>query len=226
MTRNLSTLGAALAAILAMCTTTWAAIAEGAEFHSDGAPTALVGLGETNLSFDGGKITCKGAEYSGEQTGTTSSTLKLIPGKMSCTGFGNANVTIHWNGCYLVHQISVDVGPPLRYTARVELFCPTTEGGVKDEVVITAVEFGVPKCTIQIPAQVVESGGTYTNGEVEGAKDITIDYSIATLQYSQKAGEGLGKCANALGTKNGGYTGEVTVSGRNSKSEPTSIWVE
>jgi opacity protein-like surface antigen len=226
MIHNLKMLGLALIACFAMsAVAASAASAEPAEFYSDGAPTSLIGSGESVFTLDGGKITCEEIEYAGELAKSTSPTLELIPTKSNCTGFGSANPEIDWNGCYIAHTASVDLTVPPRLTSHVGLSCPVTTG-VEDEIVITLFELGVKKCSIHIPGQISETGATLTNGEVEGSSDITVDYHITDLKYTQEAGEGIGKCANASGTKNGKLTGEVTVSGYNEESKPTSIWVK
>jgi hypothetical protein len=223
MTLNPIALFACICAVLAL----GAEPAAGAEFHSDGSPTGISGIStaETSFVFDGGTVTCKEASYTGEQVATTASELKLVPSTSGCAGFGLSSAVIDWNGCYLVHRVTVDLGPPVRLTARVEIACPSTPLK-KDEVEITVITAGLTSCIVHIPSQTIESGGTYTNGELGGIKNFAVDYSSGSLQYTQTPGEGLAKCASAAGTKNGAISGQALISGRNEKKEATSVWVE
>ncbi len=223
MTRNPLVLLACMCAVAAVN----AGPAAGAEFHSDGSPTTLSGhsTAETSFSFDGGTVTCKEASYSGEQATATASELKLVPSTSECAGFGLSSAWIDWNGCYLRHTVTVDVGPPIRLTNHVEIVCPTTPQK-KDEIEITIITAGLTSCIVHIPSQLIESGGTFTNGELGGVRNFTVDYSTSSLQYTQSPGEGLSKCASAVGTKNGVVSGQALITGQNGKKEATSIWVE
>jgi hypothetical protein len=203
------------------------ALAEAAEFHSDGSPTLISGsqLGESAWEFDGGKASCKKGEYSGEQVETSVSVLQLFPAYKECTGFGFP-AEVDMNGCKITLRAAVDLGPPVKITPKYAIDCPLTESTKNDEIEITIIVLGVRACTIQIPEQTIESAGTLTNGEVKGTKDITSKISISKLKYAQKAGEGANKCANASGTENGKYIDEVTLTGRNEGGGATNIWVE
>ena len=220
MMRNL-VIAMAVAAVCAV----GAASACAAEFHTDG-PAFVKGTSvtETSFTFDVGTVTCEAASFTGEQASTASPVLKLVPSTSGCTGPGFSIVEVDWNGCYQPHRITFDPGPPSRFTNRIEISCPTTMFK-KDEVEITFFTLGVRTCTVHIPEQTIESGGVYTNGEAEGVKNFTTDYSVSTLQYSQVAGGGV-PCANASGTKNGTMTGQVLVTATNEKKAATSIWVE
>jgi hypothetical protein len=228
MNRKLKAFGLAVVACGALMIAMSApASAEVAKFNSDGSPTLISGsqLGESTWEFDGGKVSCKKAEYSGEQAEKSVTVLQLLPAYKECTGFGFP-AEVDMNGCKITLRATVDLGPPVKITPQYGIDCPLTESTKKDEIEITIIVLGVRACTIQIPEQTFESAGTLTNGEAKGTKDITSKISISKLKYTQKAGEGASKCANASGTENGKYTDEVTLTGRNEGGGATSIWVE
>jgi hypothetical protein len=236
MTRNVKAFGLALVASLAMSAmVASAAQAESFWFTSEVASTTLTGSQKAaffdKFKTDSGTVTCEKITYTGSQTGTTASTITIIPKYEECE-VGGVSLIIDMNGCDYVFTQHTKV-ETTKYTVTTKIECPTTAGGVTDEIKITIVPpGGTRKCTINIPEQTIATGTTLTNGTngATGKADLTADISINSafaatggITYSETAGTGTGACTTKNDTANGTYIGEATINGENAAGEAKNI---
>jgi hypothetical protein len=180
-----------------------------AELHSGSASgtTYLTGdqLGTNQWDLESGSLKCGGVTMKSQYSGTTAKEVTFTDVTYSaCTAFGlTAHIDMMDCG-YLV--VGGDVT-----TGVLHLFCPTTAGGVTDEVTITPTQGGVAICHIDIPEQTINLN-IHNKAGAEGNPD---DIEIAppgggiTYRVTQTAG-GL-KCGTNGLKHDGKYTGSTTV---------------
>jgi hypothetical protein len=226
MIRKLKRLGISLIAAFAMSSVVAsAASAEAFWFKTDGSAlstTTLTGsqVGQNVFEVDAGKLTCSTVTYSGSISGNTATTFTINPHYTGCVSFGTFPSTVTMNSCrYVIHT---DTKSGTEYHATTTIEC---DGN--DEIIVTAkTAAGVVKCVTHIPPQNLGTGKSFKNIIKNGIAILTIIDLILNLKYSQKEGEGLGKCPNALNTTNGKYSGSGELEGRNAAGEATALWVE
>lgn len=108
---------------------------------------------------DTGKVECTGANFSGEFSGSSVTSIALVPSYSGCVALGFA-ATITTNGCNYV----------IRAAGTIDLECPNG----KDIVIDTAFSL----CNFTIPSQTGLSSISYANGSVDGKTDITATLDI------------------------------------------------
>ena len=198
MIRKFKFLGLALVAVFAM-SAVGASAASAAELHSESAPVTITGTQHTPNGFDVqfGLVNCTTADYNATTTGTTDTTITLVPIFDGCT-FAGVATTVDTNGChFLLHVTSATQG-----TVTVEC-----EPG--KEITVT----GGNKCTVHVPSQDVGTV-TLTNTGAGATREITAHLGgITGITYSQTPGTAaVGKCTS-LTTSAGKYTGTATFTG-------------
>ncbi len=240
MTRNLKMLGLALVAVFALSVVLGqAAMAEKTvqrpyQFISDGDWTSLSAaqgapgdVFETDAKLP---IKCSTAAYSGSIGETAPTTLTLTPAYSGCT-FGGFAADVITTGCsYVIHadqQLGTETeGGAIDWENKYQT-TTTIDCSAGKDITVIATQAGITKCTVHIPPQDMGTGVTLTNEETGGGvKDIKSHIEFSNIKYSQTEGTGLGKCATADNTTNGKYVGSNTISGKNTTSENTSIWME
>lgn len=207
MNVKLKALGLALAAAFALSAVA-ATAASADQVHSGSASgtTNLTGFlsGVNQLDTPGGNIKCN--EFSGKTSyaGTTATTVTVSSVTYgACTAFG---LTAHIDMMGCDYKL---VGSGAT-TGVIHVECPTTGGGLKDEITVIATQGGVPLCTIDVPAQtlngtVANVAGTPDDINLTPEANAVIDY---TVTYA--SGEGT-KCGTKGGhTNEGRYTGTIT----------------
>ena len=171
------------------------ASAPAAEFHAGDSPHTLWSgseVGTDIFTVKAGTVNCNEITYAGTTTVATTTTLDLSPSFKGCTGFGFVNTTIDPNGCsYRLHT-----GKEGSSTQGTSIVCP--EG--KEGIVVTAFN-----CWVTIPPQSGLKTVTYTNGE----GDITVDFNLAGVKYTQTSKSFPG-CTNGTFT-DGKYVGTTTL---------------
>src|ERR1044072_5791604 len=170
--------------------------------------TYLTAHGINGVLHTGGAGNIKCATFSGKGSyaGTTAGTATLEDVTYSgCTAFG---LTMHFDmmGCdYLVTDNTATTG-------IVHIVCPTTAGGVKDEITVTPTQGGVPVCHIDIPEQTVDINIAQDAGPPD---HLTITPTAAeTLTYTSTyipADHAKTKCGTQGTHHDGKLTGAITV---------------
>lgn len=198
------------------------------DFKADGDYVKYTGAlveGKEKMDGDAGTITCEEVIYEGETAEeaavTAGTTLAIKPRKGGCNGNG-IPVEFDTNSCsYIFHAEMATSATATEGSA--EIVCNKS----KDDFTLTE-KFpgGTIKCTIHIPQQKGLKNVTFTNGSSGGVKDITVDFNLTAVQYTQTAGTGLGACNDAIDTHNGTVLGNFTLKGDNKAGSPTDIWVE
>ena len=197
-------LGAALAATLALSS---AATASASELHSgSGSGTTYLTtaqIGTHQLDTEGGNIKWTTSGGSGSYAGTTTSSVKLYPTYSGCTAYG---LTAHIDtmGCY--YRLQGTFSPILPVTF---VECPTTAGGVTDEITVSPTQGGKPVCTVEIPEQ--ELGTWIFNSTFGTPDDVEVRPALSSL-YRVTYSEGGGIKCGVVGTHSDGrYTGAHTL---------------
>ena len=228
MTRNLRILGLALIAAFAMSAMV-ASVASATSFwfKSANSWTVLTGsqIGSDQFTTNSGTVACSTTSYTGSQSGTTATTVSLVPTYSGCEISG-VSLTIHTNGCvYELHTHTKTSAT--QHTVTTTIVCPTTTSpSHKTHQIEMTVGKPTRKCTIDVPEQTIATGVTLTNAGTSPT-DIKADISIATgITYSETAGTGAGACIQALDQTNGAYTGSATISGEDTASNLIGISLE
>jgi hypothetical protein len=173
-----------------------------ASLVADKFPAALSGTqaGAHDFGTSYGKISCNGAQFSGEASAITAN-FALGTAYSDCRTLGIPGTTINMNGCqYLIHV--TNTGAPYGGTADVQ--CPA---GKSIEILTKIV--GTLKCTTTIAAQSGLSGLTFEN--YSGAY-VSVGMNLSGLKYHQEKGAGAGPCSTGDFT-NGTYAGSFTMTG-------------
>jgi len=185
---------------------------------------ALVEGVKEQMGGDAGTITCQEVIYEGETLEeaavTSTTTLAVKPRKGGCNG-GGIPVEFDTNSCSYLFHAEMATGETAT-EGSVDIVC----NKAKDDFTLTEKVGGVVKCTIHVPQQKGLKGVTFTNGVSGGVKDITVDFNLTAVQYTQTAGTGAGACKDAVDTHNGTILGNFTLKGDNKAGQPTDIWVE
>jgi len=210
MTRKV--LGLAVVAVCAISVVAAANASAAVEFRSNGnKAVTLTGEQHTNnhvFTVGFGSTTCTKAKFEGtaNTSPTPSVTLSAAYGAAaggSCA-FAGIPIEMHMNGCDI----------KLFAAGTENLECP--EG---KEITLTAIQAGVTKCIVHIPAQTGLTGVTYTNVGAGETEEVTMHIDITNqIKYSQTEGTGLGKCPTSDGQANGSYTGTATVTAEQTAS--------
>lgn len=211
MTRNLKTLGVALAAVLAIsAVAASAAVAQQGTLTSDGPVTQIAtqtgGAGSNALSAFGLSIECPGSTYTGHKYNVTphafipngAVTATLMPyfkeANHNCRANpGNFPLTIDLNGCDdVVHLGETTGGVAGTYAVTLDFVC-----SVGQEVAVTMwttttdeTKPTEPFCVLHIPPQtglkglhVTDTGNGHVdfNGTIEGVKSSMVKSTHAIL---------------------------------------------
>jgi hypothetical protein len=210
MMHRTKTMGVAFVAALALATM-GALAASAAELRSGSATgtTHLTGDQLIGATFEtpAGSMSCADITGHGTYTGTTASTGTATNVAFSgCTAFG---LTAHVDtmGCdYLVTGSTATQG-------IVHIVCPTTAGGVTDEITITPTSGGAAICHINVPEQTITGNvnpGSATAGGIPD--DITISVpATSKVTYKVVRTAGGAKCPTEGHHADGEYTGSITV---------------
>lgn len=211
MLRNLKTLGLALLAVLAIGSVATSAASATPQLHSESEHTILTGkqITANELQFDVGVLKCGIANFAGTIAASTVTTVTLTPKFENCL-LGEEEAEFTHNGCNFTFHIGQDTE---HLTGTVGIECP-------DEEVI---EIDAPECTVTIPPQGPLQGVTFTNEGAETTRSVIFDIKINGFDYEEHGP----LCANETETtNNGGYAGQVTVTGENTFQEHRGIWIE
>lgn len=204
MINNLKVLGLALVAMLALGATS----ASAAEFHSESASTTVTGSQSTTNTFttDSGTVHCSTATFTGSQSGTTATAVKVTPTYTGCksTGFIEANVTVDTNGCHY------------NITADGQVHLEECEAG-KSGIVVTA-----PFCTITVTSGQTLNSVSFANTGSGTTQEVTVTANVNNIAYHESGG----LCKNSGSSTTGGtYGGSVKVTGETgSPAVHTGIW--
>lgn len=229
MIRNIKVLGLAVVAMLAM-SALGASAAQAApeltlnETTAGGAHDHVTGtlhgeqISAENHVFTAGagnEVKCKKATFTGSASSGTLTDVTAHPEYNECTAFGlNADVTT--TGCNYtftnLQNVSTD-----HYTAEVDNVCSGTS-----KITITVTLFGGSVCTVTIGSQNGLGPVDVENMTTSTPTDITIDATISSgITYTETSG-----CPEGAGTfTNGGYTGNTTVTAKNTNGEPIDLEV-
>ena len=192
--------------------------ASAAEFHIAGMGAAT-GDGtqatEAEFKIPEGALKCKNAtadiqllNSSGVAVETTGSTATAtltepkhtpVDENLTCTFAGISGSIVDMNGCDFVFH----AGPP----GQSDVVCPGT-----NQITVTAIVAGVPKCTIHIGPQTGKQTVIFQNNTIQ---QIIVHNTVTNVIYSTQTGTGLGACTattTAQGTA-GEFTGDIAVSG-------------
>ena len=201
MIRNLKALGLGLIVAVAFSAVA-ASAASAVEYHSSTTPTTLFGVQSNTHEFGIagiGGVTCKVAEFSGTQTGTTAKTVTITPTYKECTAFGDPTATVNMTGCdFLFNQ---PTGSAPTYTGTVNVVCPT------GKTIDITFKLGSDECTLTIPGQTGLGTVSYTNNKPH----VDVSSNVSKITYSR---DGTGLCTTiSAEATNGTYKGNVTLKG-------------
>jgi hypothetical protein len=211
--RKLKNLGLALVAALALSGVA-AQVAAADEIHS-GSVT-----GTTYMTLDqhaknvvdvaAGNIQCSTIGGEAQFSGTTATQVTVTNVTFSsCTGMG---LTAHIDtmGCdYLGTGVTATTG-------LVHIICPTTAGGVTDEITVTPTQGGQPVCHMDVPEQTVSVevvNKAATGGGIPDAIEVKPTSTSITSRVTYLGGQTPGKCGTAGLQHDGKYTNGVTITG-------------
>lgn len=152
-----------------------------------------------------GNVSCKTLNFAGSFSGTTASDFTLVAptlktGFEGCTAFG-LSAHVETMGC------SYTVTGSTALMGIVHLVCPTTAGGVMDEITITPTQGGVAICHINIPSQTINVNIINTS---QVADDLDL-YPTSVATYNVERTLGGSKCPTNGHHNDGAYTGGITV---------------
>jgi hypothetical protein len=154
-------------------------------------------------------------------SGESETALELAPEFSECSA-GAVPTTFERMGC--VFDYTLDPAPATTGTAHI--VCPTTAGGVTDEMTLKIGAPGTLKCLIDIPEQTI-GGIKYTNVGAGKTREITVDYTTMGLTYKETAGTGIGACSTSMLQNTGTFTGKDTITGQNNAgTEHIGIFVQ
>jgi hypothetical protein len=209
MIRNLTRVGIALLAALAMGALTASAASADPEFHIQMEDTTLTGAQITAnvLTTDLGELKCEVVKYVGTQGPFTSETLTLKPSFEKCRINGE-NTTVTVNGCGFLFHLAHEEP----FEAFVDIECPAGEKLV----------LHTPGCSITVSPQNGLKNVTFTNEGEMATRALVVDLNVGGIDYLEHGGA----CANeTVTTTNGTYVGQATVTGENGAEEHKPIWV-
>ncbi len=176
--RNLKILGLAVIAVLAM-TAVAASAASAAEFTAEKYPVKLTGkqeAGTNKFVVEGGALT---TECSNTETlfhGTAEKAVPVLTIEATykgCTSNLGSGVTVDMNGCD--YTFNIGAGATDTWAGNVTIDCPPTK----------QIEVTGGLCNIDIPAQVLTGGITYTNlTTAKPKKDVTVDIAVKKIKYT------------------------------------------
>jgi hypothetical protein len=211
MTQKLKILSLSGLALLTMATYTSAG-ASAAEFHSELAHTELRATNETpfELTVNAGTVKCITAHFTGTMAVATTSTIELTPQFTECTAFGFVSTTVDHNGCNLVFHTEPGTE---NQEGRASITCPV-------EKAITVTAFN---CWVTIGSQGPLSTFTYTNKNSGRDRDITIDFHLTSVKYTQQSKSFPG-CSNGTFT-NASVFGAATLEGYHTDGSKFGLWV-
>jgi hypothetical protein len=212
MTRRLKTIGAVLVAAAAL----GAVAAQGAlaqQLHSGSSSGSTFFALETHftneLGTEAGPIKCSNITGVGSYFGTTATEYTFVNlAYDTCLAFGMTADIDPMNCFDTVTNETATKG-------TMHIFCPTTAGGVTDEITITPTSGGAAVCHIDIPEQKVPVGISNvaaTAGGIPDDIDITPEIKTLTYRVTYLGGQ-KGKCGVAGLHHDGEYKGATTVTG-------------
>ena len=209
---KLRSLGLVFIGVLAICAAAASAASANPQFHSEIEDTTLTGSQGAEvanvLKFDKGELKCKSVKFSGTQGAATTTTMTLTPKYEECKLAGeNATVTV--NGCgYQFHLAAAEEN----FEASMDIECPSEK----------QLEIDIPFCTITIPPQAALKKVTFTNEGETTTRSVIADLGIGGFHYEE---HGFLCATETLTTNNGGYSGQITVTGENAGGAHKGIWV-
>jgi hypothetical protein len=173
MTRNLKTMGLALAAVFAFSAISVSA-ASAAEFHSEVEPAVITGHSESSqvLTISGQGMLCETEALTGTASQKTTTEITLHPKFSKCT-FSGEPATVTTKGCNFILKSNL-VGA----FAPVVIECK--EAAYPHIMVVSAI------CTMYIGEQTPSGGISYEN--INGKKEITMLASITSIKITKKEG--------------------------------------
>ncbi|HEU4705618.1 MAG TPA: hypothetical protein VFS64_00330 [Solirubrobacterales bacterium] len=188
---NLKSLGKACLALFAIgAAMAPTAAAESFTFRSDATSTTYTGEGEGAgkevLRTTAGAVSCEKVTYTGSQSGDEASEFEVTPTYSGCTAFGSLSAEINMNGCK--YRFTTGTLEGTKFEGTVDIVC-----AAEKQIVVTARQLGITKCTVDVPAQNGLKTVTYTNIS-PAPTDIKADLNLSGIKYTQTAGSGLGAC--------------------------------
>ena len=191
------------------------ASASAAEYHSEVATTFLQGNQVTTNVFatPAGNVKCKKAEFLGQQSTATATSLTIEPLYTECTAFGqNAEVTM--NGCDYTFK------PLSAASSTVEINCPTGKH--------ITIDVPAGKCEVTVfPTLPTKDTVDTVAGGSGATRDLTVESTVEGIEIEP---EGTGTICGATGVKTDktSYTGTVTLKGFSNAGHTTQvgIWVQ
>ena len=162
-----------------------------------------------------GEIGCKTQSYTATTTTETTTSITVTPSYAECeTTVNGPAVTVTMNGCTYTFTVAPITTPenhsnPPTSTNQVEqtahLLCPPEK----------TIEIHHPNCTIEVHAQTINGGLTYTTvTTAQGIHEVTMDVNVVFVQTRH------GLCQFiAPTTGNGTLKGSVTVKGFNTEGK-------
>lgn len=207
MTDTLKALGLAFVAALAISALV-AQVATADELHS-GSSTGNTYLtaeqaGANVIDTPAGTINCK--KFSANSNTGTTATLVTISNiaYSECTAYG-LDTVVNVMGCdYLFTGDTATTG-------IIHIICPTTAGGVKDQITVTPTAGGMMICHIDIPEQTANVALTNTAGTPSGLPDDVFLSPETVLTYDVERTPGGSKCPTNGHHNDGTYTGFITI---------------
>jgi hypothetical protein len=211
MKHRFKALGLALVACFAMSVVAASAAHanQGAFTQAEGNyPTAITGAQEGSTNYfeatDGRKVECEVAKYSGSLSSAATS-LTVTPTYEKCTSSGLTSV-VDMNGCTFQFTTGTNTSATDTH-GSVHINCPTNA-----KIVITV--GGV--CEVDIPAQTVNGGVTFTN---VANGDVTVDVDITNdIHYTDTDTPSSFFCpftSHTVTGENGDFVSNVLVQGVN-----------
>jgi hypothetical protein len=203
MTRNLKTLGIALAAVFAMSAVVASAASAKYHFESDSTPTTyLTSAAEDHVfSANGTNVECNEIAFEGSQSGETASSVTIEPLYNDCEAFGLKADVIE-NGCHYTFTTPTTTLGTDEFTGA----APNVNCG-EEGFEITPTFIGFSVCTVTIGSQ--EPGGhvIYHNAGTSGAMDVEVTSDVTGVDFTSTGGA-CGEDGN-----DGTYKGDATVRG-------------
>jgi hypothetical protein len=210
MTRSLKALGLTALAVFAMSALAASAASANPLFHSEIEDTTLTGAqtAANVLSIDKGEMKCETVKFTGTMEAATTSTMTLTPKYEKCK-LAEQNAVVTPNGCgYLFH-----LAPNSEtFEASMDIECPVGQ----------QLEIDMEFCTITIPPQTGLKKVTFTNEGATTTRSVIADLSITGFHYVE---HGFLCASETVTTNNGGYAGQITVTGENAAQMHKGIWV-
>ncbi len=188
------------------------------KFKAEAAPATLTGKNHAGPSLffsTAGPLECNESSYTGTLAAAEATEFELAPVYGGCNLMG-IPATVDVNGCkYRFTVTNIESG---KREGSMDVVCP--EGKT---ITVTAVQAGVPKCTIHIPSQNDRRQVTFTNTGAGATREITIDLNAGGIKYTHTAGVGPGACAFG-GAENGFLAGPITLTGEKAGGEHVGVF--